>query len=149
MIKIYKPSLVAHMKYVLCRHLDLPNFGLVYFLSKGSNSYCACVQASPFVHSMYNLNQLICFNDNQYENYADVLHLNNKLNIYQQKYNTICKAGATLTLFNISHILIFCRVTDVWTHISSVKHIFAINIFFHTMAIRVMVIKHDGKCTHK
>jgi len=34
--------------------------------------------------------------------------LNNKLNTYQQKYNTICEAGTTLVLFNVQshpHIL--------------------------------------------
>jgi hypothetical protein len=82
--------------------------------------------------------------------------LNNKLNIYQQKYNKICEAGATMVLFNVSHILTFCMVTDVWTHVSFVKLIFVRNkyIIFTLMAIRVLVTKHEGnnphgQCTHR
>jgi len=72
--------------------------------------------------------------------------LNNKLNTYQQKYNTICEAGTTLVLFNVQshpHILYgnwyldTCRFCEAY-FVSNKYFIFTL------MTIRVLVTEHKG-----
>ena len=74
-------------------------FGLTDLFSTGSDSYCVYVQASL---------TLVCKNSINWSafntlsiNTAVAWGLNNKINIYQQKYIKICEARATLVLFNV------------------------------------------------
>jgi len=75
--------------------------GLTYLFSRGSDSYCVYIQASLTVLLYVRTQQTDLLSNTLSTNTAVAQGLNNKLNIYQQKYIKICEAGATLVLFNV------------------------------------------------
>jgi hypothetical protein len=145
--KIYKISLVEYISYILWCHLDLPFFFLsnLFVLQGQWQLLCLCTGLSDC--TLVRKNSINWYALKTLSKKTAVAQsLNNKLNIYQQKYNTICEAGATLVLFNVqSHpdilygnwCLDTCKFCEAY-FISNKYFIFTL------LTIRVLVTEHKG-----